>query len=199
MVKGITSMTKNTKFADFAFEIGTLRKLARAHRQTLLTDDLSDNIASHSFRVATIGWLLAQKEKADPYKVTTMCLFHDVPETRSGDQNWVHKKYVKVFEDEIIKDQIKDLPGSNELGKIINEYQERKTIEAKIAKDADLIDQILLLKEYDWQGNKEATVWLKGHQQYDRISTKSAKSLAKEIIKQKPHSWWNNIWTSNRR
>ncbi len=192
-------MTKINKFANFAFEIGTLRKLARAHRQTLLTDDLSDNIASHSFRVATIGWLLAQNEKADPYKVTTMCLFHDIPEARSGDQNWVHKKYVKVFEEEIIKDQIKDLPGNKELGKIIKEYQERKTKEAKIAKDADLIDQILLLKEYEWQGNKEATNWLKGNQQYNRIVSKTAKVLAKEIVKQKPHAWWNNLWTADRR
>jgi len=28
------------------------------------------------------------------------------------------------------------------------EYQERKTPEARIAKDADLLDQILILKEY---------------------------------------------------
>lgn len=192
-------MTNITKFANFAFEVGTLRKLARAHRQTLLTDDLSDNIASHSFRVAIIGWLLAQKEKADSYKVTTMCLFHDVPEARAGDQNWVHKKYVKVFEDEIIKDQIKDLPGNKELSGIIKEYQERKTKEAKIAKDADLVDQILLLREYEWQGNKEASGWLKGQQQYKRIFSKSARSLAKEIIKQNPHNWWSSIWTADRR
>lgn len=192
-------MKNITKLANFAYEIGTLRKLARAHRQTLLTDDLSDNIASHSYRVATIGWLLAQKENADPYKVTTMCLFHDIPEARSGDQNWVHKKYVKVFEDEIIKDQITDLPGNKELEKLIKEYQERKTNESKIAKDADLIDQILLLKEYESQGNKEAVEWLKGKQQYNKISSKSAKELAKEIVKQKPHDWWFNIWTSERR
>lgn len=26
-----------------------------------------------------------------------MCLAHDIAEVRSNDQNWVHKKYVKVF------------------------------------------------------------------------------------------------------
>jgi putative hydrolase of HD superfamily len=86
------------KAASFLYEIGTMRKTARAHRQTLLTDDLSDNIASHSYRVTWIGWFLAKAEKVDPYKVLLMCLSHDLSETRSGDQNWIHKKYIKVFE-----------------------------------------------------------------------------------------------------
>ena len=131
----------------FFYEIGTLRKIARTHRQTLLTDDLSDNIASHTFRVCIIGMILAQLEKADISKVVLMCLLHDVSESRSGDQNWVHKKYVKVYEDEIIQSQIKPLPNSQELLNVINEYNIRKTKEAKIAKDADRLDQTLLENE----------------------------------------------------
>ncbi len=192
-------MKRLSSLAMFLFEIGTLRKTARAHRQTLLTDDLSDNIASHSFRVASIAWFLAKEEKADPYKAVMMALFHDVPEARSGDQNWVHKKYVKVFEEEIIADQLLDLPGSADLLQFAKEYNQRKTLESRIAKDADLLDQILLLKEYDRQGNKEAAEWLKGAQQYDRLVTKSAKKLAKEILKQKTNAWWNNSWTPERR
>jgi len=188
-----------SRLANLLFEVGTLRKVPRAHMQTLLTHDLTDNIASHSFRVAIIGWFLAQLEDVDPYIVSMMCLFHDTAEARSGDQNWVHKKYVKVFEEEIIKDQLKDLPAAKKLLKISKEYTKRKTSEAKIAKDADLIDQILLLKEYEWTGNKEATDWLKGEQQYNRLSSNSAKKLAGEILKQKPHAWWNTIWTSERR
>ena len=188
-----------SNLAMFLYEAGTLRKTARAHRQTLLTDDLSDNIASHSFRVALIAFFLAKLEKANSNKALLMALFHDIPEARSGDQNWVHKKYVKVFEEEIIADQLKGLPGDKELKNLAEEYHDRKSIESKIAKDADLIDQILLLKEYDWNGNKEAADWLRGEQQYNKLTTKSAKRLAKEIISQKPHSWWNNLWTPERR
>ena len=43
---------------------------------------------------------------------------------------------------------------------VTKEYKERKTKEAKVAKDADLVDQILLLKEYAWRGNSEAEEWL---------------------------------------
>ncbi len=192
-------MNKYKKTVNFLFETGSLRKIPRSHMQTLLTNDLSDNIASHSFRVSIIALFLAKMEKANTEKVLTMALFHDLSESRSGDQNWVHKKYVKVYEDEIISDQIKSLPYSIYLGKIINEYVQRKTKESQIAKDADLLDQILLLKEYSLQGNKEADNWIKGKEQLKRLVTKSAKKLADEIFNQNPHEWWTNLWTSERR
>lgn len=194
-------MTKSklNQLSSFLFEIGSLRKLIRSHRQTLLTDDQSDNIASHSYRVALIGWFLAKEEKANSEKVLLMCLLHDVGESRSGDQNWVHKRYIKVFEDEIIKGQFKNLPKGKELANTLKEYNQRKTKEAKIAKDADLLDQALLLKEYAWQGNSEAKRWLKGREHQKALQTKTARELAKSIIEQRPSEWWGNLWTPNRR
>lgn len=192
------------KAASFLYEVGTMRKIARAHRQTLLTDDLSDNIASHSYRVSLIGWVLAKEEEANIEKVLKMCLAHDMAEVRSNDQNWVHKKYVKVFEDEIIRDQTINLSLEKDILKILNEYSERKTKEAKIAKDADLIDQILLLKEYAVVGNKEALAWLggkrnRGNKQFQLLETASGKKLAAEILRQNPTDWWKDIWTEKRR
>ena len=55
-------MLATKKIVNFLFEIGTLRKIPRAHQQVLLTQDLSDNIASHSYRVAMIAWFLAKME-----------------------------------------------------------------------------------------------------------------------------------------
>lgn len=187
------------KIVSLFFEAGTLRKTSRSHRQTLLTDDLSDNIASHSYRVSIIGWFLAKLEHADPYKVLTMCLFHDFSETRSGDQNWVHKKYVRVFEDEILKDQFENVLFGDEMTKAMSEYGQRQTVEAHLAKDADLLDQILLLREHAWAGNKEAAGWLKGREQEKRLFSKSARKLAAQIYTQEPSFWWNKIWTAQRR
>lgn len=191
---------KLEKITHLLYELGTLRKIARSHRQTLLTNDLSDNISSHSYRVTTVGWFLAKLEKADPYKVVMMCLFHDAGEARTGDQNWVNKKYVKTFENEVVKDQLSGIPIANELLKITSEYEKRESLESKLAKDADLLDQILLLKEYAWQGNQEATQWLKGSEQAKRLFSKSAKQIAKEIVSQKPSDWWyRSGWTADRR
>jgi len=193
---------KIKKLAYFFFEIGNLRKIPRAHQQTLLFQDLSDNIASHSFRTAFIGYFLAKELNADADKVMKMCLLHDLEETRSGDQNWIHKRYIKSFEDQIRKEQLGEFDAAKELLSISNEYDERKTLESKIAKDADLLDEIFLLREYEWQGSKEASEWLahgKDNEQESLLFTDLAKEIAKEAKTQKPSDWWQNLWTPKRR
>lgn len=191
------------KLTAFFFEIGNLRKVIRAHQQMLLFQDLTDNIASHSFRTAFIGYFLAKELKADADKVIKMCLLHDIEESRSGDQNWVHRRYIKVYEEEIRAGQLKNVLHSEELLKLSKEYQERKTLEAKVAKDADVLDELFLLKEYVWQGSKEAQRWLKTSrdesEQEKRMFTKLAKEIAKEIKRQAPSAWWGDLWTSQRR
>lgn len=195
------------RLADFLYEIGTMRKLARMHRQTFLTDDMTDNISSHSYRVTMIGWLLAKMEEIDPYKTVMMCLLHDLGEVRSNDHNWVHKRYTKVYEDEIINDQLGDLPFA-ELKELALEYEARKTPTAIVAKDADILDQILLLREYAHQGNKEAELWLyygnnkpgKGKKktpiQLQNLKTTSAKKLGQALYQENPSDWWKDIWTN---
>lgn len=188
------------QLVGFFYEIGTLRKTARSHRQAFLTDDLSDNIASHSYRVTVIGYFLARLSRADVNKVVQMCLFHDVSESRAGDQNWIHKRYVKVFEDEIARDQLGSLEFGAELLLLDNEYHSRQTLEAQVAKDADLLDQILLQKEYAWIGNQEAAAWLRDDNHIVLLKTPAAKKLARQIIKQKPSDWWyQGLWTTKRR
>ena len=193
------NLGKIKELTSFFFEMGTLRKIVRSHRQTLLTDDLSDNIASHSFRSTIIGYFLAKEIGVDSDKVMKMCLIHDIEESRAGDQNWVHKKYIKVFEDEIRREQLGKMPHSKELLDLSKEYDERKSLEAKVAKDADLLDQILLLREYEWAGNKEAKRWLDEKPYLKIIYNKITRQIAKEISKQKPSLWWHNLWRSNRR
>src|SRR3954471_10597295 len=104
------SNDKDKRIVQFLFEMGTMRKLPRMHRQLFLFDDMTDNIATHSYRVTLIGWFLAKLEDADPYKVSMMCLMHDMSEVRTGDHNWLHKRYTKIFEDEIKEEQIGTLP-----------------------------------------------------------------------------------------
>jgi len=187
------------KLTEYLYEVSTLRKLPRMHRQTLLNEDATDTIAAHELLVSKIGYFLAKIEKADLCKVLLMCLIHDDPETRSGDQNWVHKRYLKVFENEILLSQMKDLPFGKDLLSIAKEYQKKQSLEAMIAKDADLLAQVILLKEYQWSGSKEASRWLKGKEQGKRLKTPAAKALVKEIVKQRPSQWWENVWTADRR
>jgi putative hydrolases of HD superfamily len=190
--------------SKFFYEVGNLRKVIRAHQQTLMANDPSDNIASHSFRVTMIGYFLAKELEADADKVLKMCLMHDMEEIRSGDMNWVNKRYVKVYEHEIVSDQLDSLPHADEFKVIIKEYETRESKESKIAKDADLLDQIYLLKEYERQGNKEAESWLHldntdDNQQIKRMNFELSKQIAKKAISQAPNCWFKDIWTAQRR
>lgn len=187
------------KLINFIFEVGTLRKIARSQVQTLFTNDITDNISSHSYRVAIIGYLLAKKEKADTGKVMLMCLIHDLSEVRSGDQNWINKKYIKVFEDEITKDQFKGLVKDDEIYNIAKEYELRESLESKIAKDADVLEQACGLKEHTAAGNKIAPKWLKSGAGFKALSTKTGKKWAKLILKTGVDDWWNASWTMKRR
>lgn len=192
------------RLAQFLFEVGTMRKTIRMHRQLLLTDDLSDNIATHSFRVAVIGFILAQMEGVNAEKVALMCLFHDMAESRTNDHNWVHKRYVTEDEPQIIAEQFGTLPFP-QFRAIVEEYVKRESPEAIVAKDADLLDQILLLREYEWQGNKEAAQWLvgkrtgEGYSYLKRLKTNSARELGRALYDEDPSSWWRNLYTSERR
>jgi putative hydrolases of HD superfamily len=188
----------NERLADFFFEVGTMRRLQRMHRQTLLVEDSSDTIASHSYRVTLIGWHLAKLAGADPYKVVMMCLTHDLGEIRSNDHNWVHKRYTKVFDDEIAKDQLGTLPF-DDLFNLTHEYEQRESLESKVAKDADIIDQILLLREYEWQGSEEAKRWLANARHLNSLSTDAAKALGAVLMTRNPSEWWKDLSTSTNR
>ena len=151
-----------------------------------------------------IGWMLAKEERVDESKVIKMCLLHDIGEVRTGDHNYIHKKYIKEFSKEVIESQLGTLPGGD-LKEIAEEYEERESKEAIVAKDADLLDQMFLLREYAWQGNQEAQIWLKGkgdmteNVQYKNLKTESAKKIAKKLYEVAPSDWWNNLWTPDNR
>ena len=87
----------------------------------------------------------------------------------------------------------------------IAEYDKRESKEAVIAKQADIVDQILLLREYDWQGNKEASIWLYGKDGKDprlqvaKLTLQSAKDLAESIYTTAPSEWWDNLATGKNR
>lgn len=188
----------NLKIANFLYEIGTLRKIPRMHMQAFLTNDTSDNIATHSFRVPFIAWMIAKAEGLDPYKTAMMALMHDLGEVRTGDHNWIAKRYIKIEEDQIIEEQLGPLPDG-ELLILAKEYKERMSREAIAAKDADLIDQILLLREYAHQGNKEAERWLtteRSHKRVDALKLLTSKKIAEAILQTNVYDWWTNLYTN---
>ena len=97
------------RIIEFLFEVGMLKKTPRTGYQFLGSG--KESVADHSFRTAVIGYILAtQQPAADRNRVVLMCLFHDFPEARTGDHNYVNKRYVTADEDGALRDQVRELP-----------------------------------------------------------------------------------------
>jgi len=173
--------------ANFLFEAGMLKRTPRSGFQFLGSG--AESVAEHIFRTTYVGYALGKIEKnVDVDRLIKMCLFHDLPEARTGDLNYVNKKYVVADEQKAIRDLTATLPFGGELLDIINEYEEGKTAEALLARDADQLEMILALKEYKDIGNKYAEEWL-GFS-LKRLRTEAAKDLAKIILETDSSLWW---------
>jgi len=148
--------TKDMKnIANFLFEAGMLKRTPRSGFQFLGSG--AESVAEHIFRTTYIGYALGMLEKSvDADRIIKMCLFHDLPEARTGDLNYVNKKYVTADERKAVKDLTDTVPFGKDLIEVINEYDEGKTVEALLARDADQLEMILALKEYKDIGNRYA-------------------------------------------
>lgn len=181
-------MNKNS-IIDFIFEIGTLRNMHRMHTQVL--PNSNDTIASHSFRTAIIAYFLADLEKANKDRALKMALFHDIPETRTGDANFVHQFYVDANNGKAHSDQINNLPSENEMKLLFDDYEERKSPESIIAKDADILDQLFLEKEILNEKSHDFSKWHEFSRK--KLRTNSAKNLAKALLDRNPMQWFYNF------
>lgn len=173
--------------ANFLFEVGMLKKTPRTGFQFLGSG--SESVAEHILRTVFIGYTLSKMEKdVDELKVLKICLVHDLPEARTGDMNYMYKKYVTVDERKALHDLTETLFFGEDIKTAIDEFNERKTKESLIAHDADQLSLILQLKECGDLGNKYSQEWIKFAMK--RLYTKTAKKLACNILKTDSSEWW---------
>jgi len=191
--------TKEDGIVDFLFESGMLAKTPRSGFHFLGSG--SQSVAEHLNRTVYIGFALAQMAKnVDMSKLLQMCMFHDLAEARTSDLNYVQQKYVKSDENKALSDLFQTLSFGNKIKEIIEEYEERKTKEAILAKDADILELILSIKEQIDIGNERAEIWIPSA--IKRLKTKEGKILGGKIIKTDSDRWWfydkKDQWWVNR-
>ncbi|MEW6665914.1 MAG: HD domain-containing protein [Thermodesulfobacteriota bacterium] len=172
---------------NFLFEVGMLKRTPRTGYQFLGTG--KESVAEHSFRTAVIGYLLSRGEEgADPFRTTLLCLFHDLPEARTGDHNYVNKRYVQVEEERAVKDLARNLPMGPELVGLVQEFNAGESPEAMLSRDADQLDLILSLKEQQDLGNRYAKDWIE--YAVKRLRTEPARNMARQILDTDSTDWW---------
>jgi putative hydrolase of HD superfamily len=175
------------EIANFLFEVGMLNKTPRTGFRFLGSG--KESVAEHILRTLFIGYSLCKLDPAaDELKVLRMCLVHDLPEARTGDQNYMYKKYVTVDEEKAVRELTEHLPFGGEIRAVLEEFNEKKTREALLAHDADQLGLILQLKEYGDLGNQYSQEWL--NFAVRRLCTDQGKKLADKILQTDWTQWW---------
>lgn len=175
---------------EFLYEIGTLRYSPRQWKRFSNADFA--NLAEHHFRVTWIALVLAKYEKADVNKVLKMALVHDIAESRTGDVDYLSRQYVERNEELGLKDILDGtVLDKKEFMDLWKEFEDIKTIEAKVVKDADTLDVDFELAEQATRGINLKQAWQKQrtYVSKNRLKTKSAKKIWQKLQKSDPHGW----------
>ncbi len=180
--------------AKFLYEVGQLKRVKRSGWWIAGIEN-PESVAEHSFRTAVIAYLLAQLEGADCEKATVMALFHDMGEARTNDLHRIGRRYVKWedAEKKAFTDQANRLPAETrkEMTSLYSEFEEGASLEARVARDADLLECLVQAREYQALGYKEVSDWISNAKA--ALVTNSAKRMADECLETEPGQWWQGL------
>lgn len=175
--------------ANLLFEANMLKNIPRSGYPFLGAG--KESVAEHSYSVVFIAYIMSQiAQGIDAMKLISMCLVHDLPESRTGDLNYVQKNYVTADEDKAMNDAMQNLPFGHSLTELIREFRDGESMEAKLARDADQLSFILELKALSDIGYDPPEKWLKII--LKRLETKTGKKISKSIMNTKWDAWWMN-------
>ncbi|MFP4256410.1 MAG: HD domain-containing protein [Desulfobacterales bacterium] len=178
--------------ADLLFEARILKDIPRAGFAFLGAG--RESVAEHCFAATFIAYVMSQMDPdADSGRLVNMCLVHDLPEARTGDLNYVQKKYVQADEKQAVDDATKDLPFGGAVRDLMDEFNRQVTREAKLAHDADQLAFILDLKTISDLGCSSPENWLPVVR--SRLKTELGRNLAAEICGRSWDAWWREDYS----
>lgn len=122
-----------------------------------------ESVAAHSFGVAVIAMLLADRARARGVEVNVerllrMALLHDLTEARTGDLPSTIKRYfgkaqIKAADEAIAKEIFTELGDFRESYlELFFDYEHRASIESRLVKAADKLDLLIQSREYEKGG-----------------------------------------------
>lgn len=176
-----------TKIADLLFEANMLKELNRSGYAFLGAG--RESVAEHSFSTAFICFVMAGLEpRADREKLLSMALVHDLAEARTGDLNYVHKKYCRVDEAKAVRHMTRELAFGKDIQDLVAEFNRKESLEAQLVNDADQISFVLELKKLQDNGAASPKDWLPFVT--GRLMTDVGKQLADQILETRWDEWW---------
>ncbi|MFD8914769.1 HD family hydrolase [Streptomyces sp. NPDC059575] len=175
--------------AKFLYEAGTLKNTARTG-WWMAGVKAPESVADHSWRTSLIATIIATLEGADPARAAFLATWHDSQETRTGDVNYLGRKYAPQADPEAATaDQIAGMPEvlASTIRDLVAEYEAKETPEALCARDADKLECMIQGVEYKAQGYANAQRWIDNSR--GRIVTKAGQELADAVLAADSLEW----------
>ncbi|GEM_PF-626632 len=196
-------MSKNIRlFTNLIYEASAVAKLKRTGWQ--IFGDNDEGVGEHTFMTSVIAYFLAKEiskglslrpARRDLIKpvnmeiVLTMAVFHDFHEARTGDLDKIATFYMTRDQDKANKDIFKEV--DRELLVLLEEYEKKQLLEARIVYEANVIAFLVELKRLEEKGNVHAREWIEGN--LVRLRLPEAIELAKDLASTDSHDWWKHI------
>ena len=156
---------------EFTAFLGRIEKLKSVPRHCVTADGVTENVAAHSWRTATMAYLLKDElGEIDIDKVIRMCLIHDLGEAVTGDIPTFEKTSEhETAEQEALDKLLRTLPDPlyQELTALYVEMNALQTKEAIVYKALDKLEAVIQHNESD------ISTWLP--LEYDLQQTYAAK------------------------
>ncbi|MBM3129761.1 MAG: HD domain-containing protein [Chloroflexi bacterium] len=174
--------------ANYLHEVGMLNRTPRSGFAFLGSG--AQSVAEHIYRMMHVAFVLARMSRAplDEARLMRLVMFHDLPEARTGDHNYVNRKYVTEDLELLLADGAREWCRGDEIVAAIREFESGATPEARLAKDADQLELLLVLKQHADLGKPNVADWIAPL--LARLKTDAGKRLAAEILATRWDAWW---------
>ena len=176
-----------TNIKNLIFEAAVVKRMKRTG--WMIMGDNEEGVGEHTFMTCVIAYFLAKQLHANMETVLVMSVFHDFHEARTGDLDKIAKFYMTRDQDRANKDIFEGIDDT--LLHQLDTYEQKETMEAKIAYEANVLAFLVELKLLIEKGNTHAADWLNGNKK--RLRLPEAISLAEEISNSDSHDWWKSI------
>ncbi|MCG6894840.1 MAG: HD domain-containing protein [Desulfobacteraceae bacterium] len=172
---------------DLMFESQMLKRIPRSGYAFLGVG--RESVAEHTFVCTFIAYVMARLvPDTDTERLVGMCLLHDLAEARTGDMNYVQKRYVATDENRALSDAFGSIPFGEEWQALIDEFNQCRSLEARLAHDADQLALMLDLKALADCGHPPPELWLKNVER--RLQTDVGRRLGETVMKTHKDDWW---------
>lgn len=181
------------KITNLVFEAAVVKRMLRTGWQIL--GDNQEGVGEHTFMTSVIAYFLAKKiaesgkRSVNMEAVLTMAIFHDFHEARTGDLDKIATFYMTRDQDKANRHIFKGV--DDELLALLDEYEEKKSLEALIVYESNVIAFGVELKLLIEKGNTHASEWLEAN--IKRLRIPEAIALADDVAQGNSQDWWKHL------